>query len=406
MSRSNILTTAIVGFSGAALGSLLMMLYIEHNVSSNLKPPTSGTISGNLRTDGPSLDDLVAKNTRPAISDQDRIIAAVKRVEPSVVALNVVVNGTQVVPTDPFGQMFGGGGTGMIEHFHARASGSGFVYSSDGLIVTNAHVVENASNISILFQNGDHVNGHVFASDSGEDIALIKVDKYAKLPPPLELGDSSKLAQGQWALAIGEPLELKQTVTLGVVSGFNRDETIGSEGGGIPRAFKGLMQTSAAINPGNSGGPLVDIDGRVIGVNQSTASPQYAQGIGFAIPVNTMKTTVEALIKNPGTHTGQLTGFIGVELTSLDNNVRSQLNYLGNGAAIVNVVSGSAADTAGLEPGDVIQQINGISIHGPQDVTRTIGNMHPGQDVTITIWSGGNQKRVTLKVGERPIAGP
>lgn len=400
MRRSNFLTIAVAGFLGAILGSCLMMYYVSSSMTVGFQSPAK--LSGKPTTgllNVPSTNQAV-KGGRVSF-DQDRIVAAVKLAEPSVVALNVVVNGTQVVPVDPFAQMIGGQRGTVIEHYHARASGSGFVYSSNGLIVTNAHVVDHASSISVVFQNGDRVNGHVFAIDVPQDIALIKVDNYAKLPPPLELGDSAKLALGQWAIAIGEPLELKQTVTVGVVSGFNRDEVIGSEGGSVPRSFKGLLQTSAAINPGNSGGPLMDIDGRVIGVNQSTASPQYAQGIGFAIPVNAMKTIVQALIKDPGAHsTTNVSGFIGVELTTLDQNVRSQINYLGNGAAIVSVIGGSPANAAGLASGDVIQQINGTNIRGPGDVTNIIGKTHPGQTVNLTIWSEGNQKHVTVKVGE------
>jgi serine protease Do len=392
MSRSRVLTTAIIGLTGAVIGSFSMMLYAGSHFTRSADP-------------GKTFPEVSAAPLPAGGSDQDRIVRAVRRVEPSVVALNVVVNGTQVVPVDPFSQIFGGGtGENIIRRFHQRASGSGFVYGANGLIVTNAHVVENASSISVVFQNGDHVTGHLFADDLGTDVALVKVDNYAKLPPPLALGDSSKLSQGQWAIAIGEPLELKQTVTVGVVSAFNRDETIGSEGGGFARQFKGLLQTSAAINPGNSGGPLIDTEGRLIGVNQSTASPQYAQGIGFAIPVNTVRASIAELIQHPGMHTGQSSGFIGVELAALDGNVRHQLNYLGSGAAIAGVVSGSAADAAGLEPGDVIQQINGSDVHRPEDVTHAIGNMRPGQTATMTIWSGGTQKHITIKVGRRPVS--
>ena len=157
------------------------------------------------------------------------------------------------------------------------------------------------------------IPAHIVAASIGADVAIIKVDGYAKLPAPAsKFADSDRLQQGQWAIAIGEPLELQQTVTVGVVSAFNRDEPIANESGQVID-FKGLLQTSAQINPGNSGGPLIDINGHVIGVNQSTARGG-AQGIGFAIPSNTARHVVLNLLAHPGVHQGTNEGFIGVEL--------------------------------------------------------------------------------------------
>ena len=162
---------------------------------------------------------------------------------------------------------------------------------SRGDIVTNAHVLQppqggKVTKLTVVFANGDRVPAHVLAYNIAADVGILRVDNYGKLPPPLELADSSRLEQGQWAIAIGEPLQLQQTVTVGVVSAFNRSEPIPTENG-AEIDFKGLLQTSAPINPGNSGGPLIDIDGQVIGMNQSTVKSAYAQGIGFAIPSNT-----------------------------------------------------------------------------------------------------------------------
>ena len=233
-------------------------------------------------------------------SDQTRIVNAVRRVMPSVVALRITIDGRLYVPVDPLDRMLGGSSGMQIVPFRARASASGFVYSKDGLIVTNAHIVQFSGGgdlkIAVLFQNGDRVPAHLYAADPAVDLALIKVDGYAKLPRPVELGTSSSVAAGQWAIVIGEPFELQESVSLGVVSGFNRTETVEGGDGGV-RTFVGLLQTSAPINPGNSGGPLIDYSGRLIGVNQSTANPQAgAQGIGFAIPVDTMKRHLELLV--------------------------------------------------------------------------------------------------------------
>jgi serine protease Do len=393
MKTSRLLSTLMVALVGAIVGSFAMMLFASTHFAGVAGPNnTPPTLSAAPLTGG---------------SDQDRIVGAVKRVAPSVVALNVTVNGQQVVPNDPFSQMFGGQSGGHIQRFKARASGSGFVWSRDGLIVTNAHVVHppngsNVSKIEVLFQNGDRVPAHVYSANIGADLALIKVDGYAKMPPPIEVADSNKLQAGQWAIAIGEPFELKQTVTVGVVSGFNRDETIGSESGGS-QEFKGLLQTSAPINPGNSGGPLVDVEGRLIGVNQSTANPQAgAQGIGFAIPSNTVKEQVALLEKNPGTHQGTNMGYIGASLATVNPNLRVQLNYQGNGVAVMQVVSGSPADAAGLQPGDVIQKIDGKDIASADDLTKAIRATKPGQTVNLQVWSGGLKKLVSVKTAERP----
>jgi serine protease Do len=238
-------------------------------------------------------------------------------------------------------------------------------------------------------------------------LALVKVDGYAKLPPPVQFADSSKLQSGQWAIAIGEPLALQRSVSVGVVSGFNRDEPIQGDDQQV-HLFKGLLQTSAPINPGNSGGPLVDYDGRVIGVNQSTANPAAAQGIGFAIPSDTVSQTAVALAKAQGqtingTGTGTGIGYLGVLVQPIDNNTRTQISYPDQGGVVVvRVDPGQAADQAGLEPGDVIQMLNGKAVNQPADVTSVIKATKPGQQVTMRVWAQGVKKLVQVKVGEQP----
>ena len=383
--KNRILSTSIVALVGAIIGSFAMMLY-------------ASTHFANVAGPGNTPPAVSAAAIVSGTSDQDRIVSAVKRVAPSVVALNVTVNGQQLVPVDPFSQ--------RIQRYRAQASGSGFVISRDGLIVTNAHVVRppnlgSVSKIEVIFQNNDRVAGHVYGMNIGADVALVKVDNYAKLPPPVEIADSSKLQAGQWAIAIGEPLELKQSVAVGVVSGFNRDEVIGTENGG--QEFKGLMQISTPINPGNSGGPLIDIDGRLIGVNQSTASPQAgAQGIGFAIPSNAVKEQIASLQKNPGVHQGTNVGYIGASLATVTPDLEVQLNYKGKGVAIVQVVQGTPADAAGLQPGDVIQRVNGRDVTTNTEAIDAIRAAKPGQTIALQVWSGGVKKLVNVKVTERP----
>jgi serine protease Do len=262
------------------------------------------------------------------------------------------------------------------------------------------------SKLTVVFANGDKVSAHVVASNIGADIALIKVDNYGKLPPPLDLADSDKLEQGQWAIAIGEPLELQQTVTVGVVSAFNREEPIPTENGGVID-FKGMLQTSAPINPGNSGGPLIDIDGRVIGVNQSTVRSSYAQGIGFAIPSNTVKRIAGELIKNPGTHQGTDIGYMGILMTNLTQGIRNQIGFSGQGGvAVAQVISGSPADQAGLQPGDVILQADGKPYSDYKALHDYIGTKKPNDTVRLQVWSQGAKKLVSVKLVEKPAAVP
>jgi serine protease Do len=391
---------AVVGLVGAILGSFSMMLFASTHFTNVAGPGNTPPVVS------------AAPLTSSGGSDQERIVNAVKRVEPSVVSLLVTVNGTRVIPADPFQQFFGGGaGPGVQQRFQERASGSGFVYRSNGLILTNNHVVpKGVSKITVVFANGDHVPGHVYSQNPAVDLALVKVDNYAKLPPPVEFGDSSKLNAGQWAIAVGEPFELKQSVSVGVVSGFNRDEPIDDDNGNS-HLFRGMLQTSAPINPGNSGGPLVDDQGRLIGVNQSTANPQAgAQGIGFAIPSNLVRETALDLEKNQGktinaNGTGTGVGYLGVSLQPLDANIRAQLNYSpadGNGAVVAQIPPNGPAAKSDLSPGDVIQKINDKDVTQPNDIITVVKAMKPGQQVRLQVWSGGTKKLVILTLGEQP----
>jgi serine protease Do/serine protease DegQ len=389
-----------VGLIGAIIGSFSMMLYASTHFAGVAGP-------GNT----PPIVSAAPLMATTGTTDQDRIINAVKRVEPSVVALQVVVNGTQIVPQDPFSQFFGGGGGAPVQRQRVeRASGSGFVYSRDGLIITNAHVVpRGTSKITVVFANGERVPGHLFSSNPAADLALVKVDGYAKLPPPVEFADSSKVQAGQWAIAIGEPFALQRSVSVGVVSGFNRDEPIQGEDQQL-HLFRGMLQTSAPINPGNSGGPLVDYDGRVIGVNQSTANPAAAQGIGFAIPAQTVVQNAQVLAKSQGktidaAGTGTGKGFLGVAPIDITNNIRTQLGgyHDPGGVAVGTVVQGAPADQAGLLEGDVIQSINGKPVNSSTEFTSVISALKPGSQVTLRVWSQGVKKNLQAKLAEQPV---
>ncbi len=226
----------------------------------------------------------------------------------------------------------------------------------------------------------------------------------------MSFGDSSKLDAGQWAIAIGEPFELKDSVSVGVVSGFDRDEPIRDDSG-QDHLFRGMLQTSAPINPGNSGGPLIDFHGRVIGINQSTANPQGgAQGIGFAVPSNVVRETAVALMNNPGKtldadKTGTGVAYLGVGLGPIDNSIRAQISYpqsAGGGAVIGQIPPNGPAAKADLSPGDVIQKIGDNDVKAPGDVISAVKALKPGESVRLQVWSAGTKKLVVVALGEQP----
>ncbi len=395
MLRNRVLPTAIIALVGAIIGSFVMMLYASTHFTNVAGP----------------------NNTPPAVSaaplsggsDQERIVTAVKRAKPSVVAITLTVNGKEFIPVDPFiQQFFGQQGPGIVQPFKGSASGSGFVYDNKGDIVTNAHVarpdIPNAqvSSMVVTFPNGTKAPAKLVAANIGADLAIIRVEP-KNLPPAMQLADSDKLQQGQWAIAIGEPYELQQSVTVGVVSAFNRSEPIQTETGQT-LTFKGLMQTSAPINPGNSGGPLIDINGDVIGVNQSTLRGG-AEGIGFAIPSNTVRKVVDAMIAHPGITQPPSQAFLGVVLGPVTQGFRNQTGYHGQGGvAVYQVASGSPADQAGINPGDVILQMNGKPYNDNQSLVSAIAKLSSGQKVTLQIWSqaSGSRRLVTVTLGARP----
>ena len=395
--RNRVLPTAIVALVGAVIGSFLMMLYASTHFTSAAGPASTPA--------------LVSAAPLTGISDQDRIISAVKRAKASVVAINVTINGKQMEPVDPFlQQMFGAQGPSVVRPYRVGASGSGFVYNSRGDIVTNAHVVGSTlpgsqiSKLEVVFANGDRKPAHVVAENIGSDLAVIRVDGYSKLPAPLQLADSDRLQQGQWAIAIGEPLELQQSVSLGIVSAFNRTEEVPNEQN-QQMTFKGLLQTTAPINPGNSGGPLVDIEANVIGVNQLTASG--AQGIGFAIPSKTVKQVVDQMIAHPGVTQGTGRGYLGVVPDTVSQGFRDQTGYHGqSGIGIYQVEDGSPADQAGLQAGDVILSVNDKTFNTRQDFQNYLAGLKPGTKINMQVWSRGVKKLVSATIGEFPAAVP
>ncbi len=280
--------------------------------------------------------------------------------------------------------------------------GSGFIISNDGLIMTNKHVVEDASaTYTVLMNDGRKFDATVLSRDPVNDIALVKIN--ANNLTTLTLGDSDKIEIGQKVIAIGNSLgQYQNTVTTGVVSGIGRTITAGGTTTGSEQ-LEGVIQTDAAINPGNSGGPLLDIGGSVIGIN--TAIDSQGQLVGFAIPVNDVKKDVESFNKF-----GRIVKpFLGVRYVTVNETIKEENKLsVDYGALIVSggspgnpaVVVGSAADKAGLRENDIILEIDGTKIDQNHSLAGILKNYNPGDSITMKIFSRGENKTITVTLGE------
>lgn len=282
------------------------------------------------------------------------------------------------------------------------SSGTGFIVSSDGLVLTNKHVVSDEdAEFTVLMNNGDKYPAQVLARDPIQDIAILKIEKTGL--PVLALGDSDAIETGQTVIAIGNALgEFRNTVSVGVISGMWR--TITAQGGGVAETLEDLIQTDAAINPGNSGGPLFNLGGEVIGIN--VAMSQSAQNIGFALPVNKAKRDIEQVKK-----TGKITyPFLGVRYILVDADLQKKNNLTvdygaliarGETSADLAVTPGSPADIAGIVENDIILEVNGKKITKDNPLSKVIQSSRVGDVLRLTILHKGVEKMVTATLTER-----
>jgi putative serine protease PepD len=289
-----------------------------------------------------------------------------------------------------------------------RAQGSGFVYDEAGHIVTNEHVVDGATSISVKFWNGETYDAQVVGTDASTDLAVIKVDAPASLLFPLSLGDSSKLAVGDGVVAIGSPYGLEGTVTSGIVSALHRQMTSPSN-----FTIDDSIQTDAAINHGNSGGPLLDADADVIGVTAQIESDSGGNdGVGFAIPSNTVKSIVTQLLANGKAEHA----YLGVGLANITPSVASELDLV-QGAEVTQVRAGTPAAKVGLRGatgsrvvdgqsypvgGDVITAVDGQKIESADELRSVIEAKRPGDTASITYVRSGESHTVHLELANRP----
>ena len=292
--------------------------------------------------------------------------------------------------SDPFLDPFGFFGP-RERAYSSQSLGSGFVWSSDGIIVTNNHVVEGASRITVNFQDGTQLVAKLLGVDPDSDLAVLKVDGKSFAAAPI--GTSGDLMIGETVVAVGNPFGLSGTVTTGVVSALGR--SVPSEAQG--RTFTDFIQTDASINPGNSGGPLLNIEGKVIGIN--VAIYAQGQGIGFAIPVDRARKVIQDLLRYGQVHAA----WIGaVTATVTPEEARRRGHDAPRGALIVRVFAGSPADRAGLRPGDVITAVAGKPVDSREAFSTYTSTLAANQPVDITVTRGGSARTVQTRPVDPP----
>ncbi|HEX2302697.1 MAG TPA: trypsin-like peptidase domain-containing protein [Gaiella sp.] len=312
-------------------------------------------------------------DSRPASSTSTLTVGEVyERAHESVVEITV----TAAAPAGPMGE---GSGT-------SEAQGSGFVYDTSGHVITNAHVVDGAQSVEVTFSNGKTYDATVVGTDPSTDLAVLDVEAPTSVLTPLELADSSELSVGDVVVAIGSPFGLENSVTTGIVSALGRSME-------APNGFtiNGSIQTDAAINHGNSGGPLLDLTGRVVGVNAQIASESGGNdGVGFAIPSNTVNSIVGQLLESGSVQHA----YLGVAVGEPAGDTA--------GVQVTQVRSGSAAEDAGLAVGDVITSVDGTEVTTAQELQSAIDAKQPGDRVTIGYLRNGANRTVTVTLGTRP----
>ena len=329
------------------------------------------------------------------------IAAAAEREGPAVVRINATRKVTNKIPeafNNPLFRRFFGNEQPIPEERVERGTGSGFIVTPDGRLLTNAHVVAEANTVQVTLKDGRSFEGKVVGVDSVTDVAVVKI-KATNLPTA-KLGNSQNLVPGQWAIAIGNPLGLDNTVTVGIISAMDRS----SAQVGIPDKRVNFIQTDAAINPGNSGGPLLNAEGEVIGIN--TAIRADAQGLGFAIPIETAVRVANQLFsKGHAEHP-----FLGIQMIDLNQSAKEEVNQETNfnikqdtGVLIYQVIEKSPSEQAGLREGDIIQKIDGRPIKKSSDVQERVESSAVGAVLEIEVNRKGQIHILKVKPGAYPV---
>jgi serine protease Do len=292
-----------------------------------------------------------------------------------------------------------------------QGTGSGFVFDERGYILTNHHVVQNAVTVNVAMLDGREYTAEVVGSDPNTDVAVIRIDAGDHELPLIEIGESDRLRVGDWVIALGNPLGLTFTATAGIVSAKARSIGILAESGAGNTALEAFIQTDAAINPGNSGGPLVDLNGRVIGINTAIESPTgYFTGAGFAIPIDLAKKIADDIVQYGVVHRPRL-GVVIADVNAADAEVYDLPSV--SGVEITAVTPGEPADRAGLQLGDVILKINDQPVNTVPDLQSRVARLQPGDRVNVGFIRYGRSMSATVELGEfdaprvaRPTAEP
>jgi serine protease Do len=335
------------------------------------------------------------------IDPNNFVIDVVKRDGDAVVRIDssrtVTSKNTNYFSDPLFGEFFGSQFSQVPEKRVQRGMGSGFIISDDGKILTNAHVVDGADKVTVTFNDGRKMEGKVLGTDSVTDVAVVKIED--KDLPTVKLGNSEKIQTGEWAIAIGNPLGLDNSVTTGIISATARN----SSQIGISDKRIDFIQTDAAINPGNSGGPLLNAKGEVIGIN--TAIIQNAQGLGFAIPINKALSISEQIIANGKAEHP----FLGIQMASLNDELKQRIKENSNwdidedkGVLILKVVRDTPASKAGLKSGDVIKSVNGERIDSAERLQQLVENTKIGDNISLDIVRNGKEEKINVAVGTIP----
>ncbi|MCL2931115.1 MAG: trypsin-like peptidase domain-containing protein [Trichodesmium sp. MAG_R03] len=390
----------LAGAVGALLGERLIFQTSSSLENSSQLTQLSVTQSLSKTDNTSNLKKSTWLPVKAPISNSNFIVDAVQKNGPAVVRINASRTVNQRpnmfgrgIPEDFYGFELPRSRNGPVE----QGTGSGFIISSDGNILTNAHVVEGSNIVEVVLKDGRRFQGQVLGTDSVTDVAVVKID--ADNLPTVSLGDSNNLQPGEWAIAIGNPLGLDNSVTVGIISATGRS----SNDVGVPDKRVGFIQTDAAINPGNSGGPLLNQNGEVIGIN--TAIIDGAQGLGFAIPINNAQQIAQQLIKvGKAEH-----AYLGIAMQTLTPQLKQELNrnfntnmFRDKGVLVMQVVPNSPADQSGLQPGDIIEKIDNQTITSSENVQQIVQKKTVGSLLELEINRNGQNLNFQVRTGNLP----